>query len=129
MHFAIPYLTINTFGNTKSIATNISKINLLKHSFYLFKNNYSSHINKCHSFLYWSAIISFMFWLSFTDVNIILVFLPPGNMATSFAVYSFSTAFPHYYIDPQTNTITPFPSRNTQHRNYFFLPNMSDGAT
>ena len=36
-------------------------------------------------------------------------------MATSFAVYNFSTAFACYYIDQQTNTITPLPGRNTKH--------------
>ena len=37
-------------------------------------------------------------------------------MATLFTVYSFpkafSTAFARYYIEAQTNTITPFPGRN-----------------
>ena len=36
-------------------------------------------------------------------------------MATLFPVHSFSTAFACFYIDPQTNTITPFPCWNKQH--------------
>ena len=47
--------------------------------------------------------------------NIILVL---SYIATLLPVYSFSkaysTCFAHYYIDPQTNTITPIPGRNTQ---------------
>ena len=48
--------------------------------------------------------------------NVILVL---SYMATLFPVYifptAFSTAFTHYYTDPQTNTITSFRGRNTQH--------------
>ena len=48
--------------------------------------------------------------------SVILVF---SYMITFFPVYSFpkafSSAFTHYCIDPKTNTIKPFPVRNTQH--------------
>ena len=60
--------------------------------------------------------IRLLFGHHLNGTNVILVL---SYMATLFPAsklyYSFSKAFACYYIDPQTNTITPFSGRNIQH--------------
>ena len=77
-----------------------------------FKSNFlaflttKNHIVKIHIF----GRLEFEQWC-----NIMLVL---SYIATLFPFYSFSkaysTRFAHYYIDPQTNTITHVSGRNTQ---------------
>ena len=64
-------------------------------------------------------------WKNSIDIvdNVILVL---SFIAILFPDYSFptafSTAFVYYYIDPQTNTITPVPGRNTVDQTQDWVP-------